>query len=390
MATRASSYYADSAVPLGRSQSTRTEQRQDPRSVRRTSHGSGVPTQNGSRSSQPSRSGREPRPNWDDSSDRAFAYEQYEDDDGNGVVAEIVSRSQGVMRTLLHKTGVEKRRNSQRAEALHDELLTPVKNGVVAVFARKGGVGKTAISAYLGLTLAQARVGRVLTVDADADSGSLGWMLAPEVRPMLNTLVSSPRHPQQLRDFRPFVERVPEGVDVIACEPFEGGELVTDRLASAVQSMRDAYAFSVLDIGAAVATPVGDAMLSAAGVGVLVVGSSIDGVRAAERTLSWLAKRERESGRKLPIIAVLNGVSDEVDTKELMRIENLFASRCDAFVEIPWDPHLSSGSPVVSLDELTKPTQLAFLELAAAIVGVSRSRRAGSSHGGDRSHAALR
>lgn len=354
MTTNYNDYYADSAVPL-----TGTNRRLGPTSDRRP-------------------------PQFDEDWERPSRRSPRSEPDDTGAMGDLLSRSQAVFRTVLSKTGLDAHIASKKIEELQARMQAPVRNGTVAVFARKGGVGKTTVAAYLGMTLREHRGGRIAAVDGDSDSGSLGWMLAPEVRPMLNALSNAKPMPRNASELRRYMERTPEGLDVVAVEPSEYATINTPGLRQALRSIRDEYDFAMLDVGPSAACPQGEVMLDTAAVGVLVIGPSIDGVRAAERALSWLDRRERMQGHHLPVIAVLNGVSDEVDAKELMRIEKLFAAKCDAFVEIPWDLHLSSGSPIVDLDELSKRTQIAFLELAAAVIAQASHSRHSSLRGSDR------
>lgn len=266
------------------------------------------------------------------------------------------------------------------------QVRRPVVDGTVAVFSRKGGVGKTTISAYLGLTLASERGGRIVALDGDAEAGSLGWLLAPKAPSTLAALASSEPMPSDYATIRRYTTSTPEGLEVIVGDPAEMGPISTIGLESLVDQLSRHYDVSVFDTGAGVTRATGRVLVNAARVLLLVMGPSVDSVRAAERTLAWLDERPGEAARvNAQVIAVINGIPSNAKQAHIDRIASHFSDRCSAVVRIPWDAHLAAGNTSVSLDRLAKPTRRAFLELAATTTrSLARPQKRTAAAGGRR------
>ena len=263
----------------------------------------------------------------------------------------------------------------------------PVTDGTIAVFSRKGGVGKTTISAYLGTTLAVERGGRIMALDGDAEAGSLGWLLAPDAPSTLAALASADPIPNDYAGLRHYTTTTPEGLEVIVGDPAEMGPISNIGLEAVSKQLARHYDLSIFDTGAGVTRATGRVLVNSARVLLLVMGPSVDSVRAAERTLAWLDERPGEAADpNVQVIAVINGIPTNAKASHVDRIESHFANRCAAVVRIPWDAHLASGSSTVSLERLAKPTRQAFLELAATTVGTlaRASRRPAASIGARR------
>jgi len=264
--------------------------------------------------------------------------------------------------------------SDRRTEELRAMLRSPLTDGTVAVFSRKGGVGKTTISAYLGLTLATERGGRIVALDGDAEAGSLGWLLAPRAPSTLAALASAHPIPDDYAGLRRYTTKTAEGLEVIVGDPAEMGPISTSGLEVVAQQLSRHYDISIFDTGAGVTRATGRALVGSARVLLLVMGPSVDSVRAAERTLAWLDERPEGLGEDVKVIAVINGISANIKASHIDKIENHFADRCDAVVRIPWDAHLGAGSSTVALDRLNKHTRKAFLELAATTVNTLADR----------------
>ena len=259
--------------------------------------------------------------------------------------------------------------HQQELAKLQRKMRRPVTNGTVAVFSRKGGVGKTTISAYLGLTLATERGGRVVALDGDAEAGSLGWLLAPRAPSTLAALASAQPIPSDYAEIRRYTTSTPEGLEVIVGDPAEMGPISTIGLEAVAGQLARHYDMSIFDTGAGVTRATGRVLVQAARTLLLVMSPSVDSVRAAERTLAWLEERPGEAAnRNARVIAVINGIPSSAKRGHVERIESHFNERCSAVVRIPWDQHLATGSSSVSLDLLSKQTREAFIELAATTI----------------------
>lgn len=268
---------------------------------------------------------------------------------------------------------------------LHKMIRRPVTDGTIAVFSRKGGVGKTTISAYLGLTLAQERGGRIVTLDGDAEAGSLGWLLAPRAPSTLAALASAAPTPANYAELRRYTTSTPEGLEVIVGEPAEVGPISVTGLEAVAAQLSRHYDVSIFDTGAGVTRATGRVLVNRARTLLLVMSPSADSVRAAERTLAWLDERPGEAmNEDANVIAVINGIPAGAKASHVERIESHFSERCSAVVRIPWDAHLATGSSNVSLDLLSKETRQGFLELAATSVATLSRRQRSNGHSGAR------
>lgn len=252
------------------------------------------------------------------------------------------------------------------AETLH-HIRLPIHGGTIGVFSRKGGVGKTTVAAYLGLTLASLRRGNVIAVDGDDATSSLGWLMDPRASGTLDAIAHMQPLPTTPQAFAPFIGHTREGLDVI---PGDDTDQPVDEatLTGVIDNLVRSYDLSIFDTGNAAAFSSGRALLNRSRVVLLVTGTSVDSVRAAERALSWL--HQREDARNSQIITVLNGIPSGMHESQIANIEYLFADRCAAVARLPWDEHLAGGTKSASLDQLAKPTQQAFQQLAATTVHV--------------------
>jgi MinD-like ATPase involved in chromosome partitioning or flagellar assembly len=259
--------------------------------------------------------------------------------------------------------------HEQALQATARNIRRPVVDGKVAIFSRKGGVGKTTISAYLGLTLATERGGRIIALDGDAEAGSLGWLLAPRAPSTLAALASATPTPSDYEEIRRYTTTTPEGLDVVVGDPAEMGPVSVTGLEAVSRQLGRHYDMSIFDTGAGVTRASGRVLINSARTLLLVMSPSTDSVRAAERTLAWLDERPGEAANpNAKVIAVINGVPSNANKGHIEEIESHFSERCNGVVQIPWDAHLATGSSSVSLELLAKPTREAFVGLAATVV----------------------
>lgn len=284
---------------------------------------------------------------------------------------------------LLKTTGLNVGASAEErlAAANLAKMRQKVSEGSIAVFSRKGGVGKTTISAYLSTTLASLRGGRIVALDGDAEAGSLGWLLAPKAPATLNALAQAAPSITDYRQLRNFVTTTDEGLDVIVGEAAENGVLSAAGMQAVADQVSRHYDLSIFDTGAGVTRATGAVLVHQARVLLLVMGPSVDSVRAAERTLAWLEERPGVAAHpNAQVIAVINGIPSDAKETHIQRIESHFADRCAAVARIPWDASLAQGTTDVSLEALSKDTRLAFENLAATTVNVlsQKGQKAGN------------
>jgi MinD-like ATPase involved in chromosome partitioning or flagellar assembly len=256
------------------------------------------------------------------------------------------------------------------SEKLLEQVRFPLHDATVGIFSRKGGVGKTTITAYLGLTLATLRHRPIIALDGDSEAGSLGWLLAPNAPSTLDALAGAQPMPTSRQEFARYVAHTKSGLDVVLGDTGEQTPVSEKGLRHAVHNLSKSYDMSLFDTGSGVTHGTGRTLINNSRVLLLVMGTSVDSVRAAERTLAWLDEREDAGTPPTTVIAVINGIPSNMRLSQIQQIEHLFTDRCAAVVRIPFDEHLAGGTTSADLALLTKPTQQEFQQLAATTVRV--------------------
>lgn len=238
----------------------------------------------------------------------------------------------------------------------------------VPVLSRKGGVGKTTITALLGMALADVRTDRVLAVDANPDRGTLADRVPKQTRSTVRDIVLRAPELAEVDALAEHLSRDGTGLDVAAsdadpllAEAFdEGGYNVVADVVS------PHYGIVLTDCGTGLVHPVMRATLRRADSVVVVSGGSIDEARLASETLTWLEANGYAHLVPNAVVA-LNASTQGTDLDKLLDIEDHFRSRVRAVVRIPYDPELAAGS-VVRYDVLKPFTRASARDLAALVV----------------------
>jgi MinD-like ATPase involved in chromosome partitioning or flagellar assembly len=135
------------------------------------------------------------------------------------------------------------------------------------------------------------------------------------------------------------------------------------------------YSIVLTDCGTGIVHSVMRATLQRADSIVVVSGGSVDEVRLASETLTWLDLNGYEHLVQDAVVAI-NTATQGTQLVKLEEIESHFASRVREVVRIPYDPVLAAGS-VVQYHELKPLTRLAARTLASFVVeGIPAQRRA--------------
>jgi ATPases involved in chromosome partitioning len=238
----------------------------------------------------------------------------------------------------------------------------------VPVLSRKGGVGKTTITALLGMALADVRGDRVLAVDANPDRGTLADRVPRQTRSTVRDIVLHAPELADADELAVHLSRDVTGLDVAAsdadpllAEAFDDGgyNVVADVVSPH-------YGIVVTDCGTGVVHSVMRATLQRADAVVVVSGGSIDEARLASETLTWLEANGYSDLVANGVVA-LNASTQGTDLDKLHDIEEHFRSRVRAVVRIPYDPELAAGS-VVRYEALRPFTRASARALAALVV----------------------
>ncbi len=238
----------------------------------------------------------------------------------------------------------------------------------VPVLTRKGGVGKTTITALLGMALADAREDRVIAVDANPDRGTLSERVNKQTRATVRDIVTMAPTITTFNDFTAMVSRDETRLDILASD--------TDPLLSEAFDENDYnvvadlaarfYSIVLTDCGTGIVHSVMRATLQRADSVVIVSGGSVDEARLASETLTWLEANGYGDLVKNAIVA-LNTATQGTNLVKLEEIEAHFKSRVREIVRIPYDPQLAAGS-VINFKDLKPLTRSAARELAAMVM----------------------
>lgn len=234
----------------------------------------------------------------------------------------------------------------------------------VAVTSLKGGVGKTTVTACLGLALAEHRGDRILALDANPDAGTLADRLTGHsdrtVRDLLDDLRSIDSWTAVSR-YTSLAGRL----QVLASEqdPAAGEAFTRDEYLRADEVLARFFSVMLTDSGTGMVHSAMSGTLDVADSLVVVGAPTVDGAGRASKTLDWLVAHRREALVAEAVVVLVGRGSREIDAAGL---REHFAQRCRAVVEVPHDPHLATGGRIDPA-RLRPATRDAFLELAAAV-----------------------
>jgi putative peptide zinc metalloprotease protein len=277
----------------------------------------------------------------------------------------------GWRRVLYWLTGGRINPGPGPAEVAERQLMARAKTRIagcrsIAVISRKGGVGKTTTTLMLGHTFASLRGDRVVALDGNPDAGSLGYRVRRETVATVTNLLADEREIVRYADIRAYTNQAPTRLEVVASDddPRITKALGEEDYRRAIGLLERHYNLICLDTGTGVLESATKGILQLADQIVVVMGPSLDSARTASSTLDWL----NENGHAELVgsaVAVINAVRGE-GLVEVEKIEEHFAGRCRAVVQVPWDPHLDAGAET-QVERLRPSTRRAYLEAAAAV-----------------------
>ncbi len=269
----------------------------------------------------------------------------------------------------LHLVNLGDSRAVRERKELDARIAKKFEGGTrfVPILTRKGGVGKTTITAILGMAMAEVREDQIIAVDANPDRGTLSERVNKQTRATVRDAVTKAAAITSFNDFTELVSRDETRLDVLASdtdpmlsEAFDENDYnVVADLASRF------YSVMLTDCGTGIVHSVMRATLQRADAIVIVSGGSIDEARLASETLTWLEANGYGELAKNSVVAINTGTQG-TNLVKLEEIEAHFQSRVREIVRIPYDQHLASGS-VINFKELAPLTRDAARELAAIV-----------------------
>ncbi|MFD5215231.1 MinD/ParA family protein [Microbacterium sp. NPDC058345] len=269
-------------------------------------------------------------------------------------------------------------RKARERKQLTARIAAPLTGSArfVPVLSRKGGVGKTTVTALLGMALADARDDRVIAVDANPDRGTLAERVVGTPAKSVRDLVRAQHAIRGFHDISALVARDETRLDVLASD-------ADPRVAEAFgdSGYRDVatvaaqyYSLVLTDSGTGIVHSVMAATLDLADQLVIVSGLSVDEARLASETLTWL-ETNGHAALARDAIVVLNQSTPGAPLVRLSELETHFATRAKHVLRIPYDPQIAGGG-AIDFAGLQPQTRQAARELAAALIEGLRARAA--------------
>lgn len=274
-----------------------------------------------------------------------------------------------VYAVTFHGVNLGDSRKARERKAVDARIAKNFEGGTrfVPVLTRKGGVGKTTMTALIGMALATVREDRIIAIDANPDRGTLAERVSKQTRATVRDVVTRAASINGFTDFSTLVSRDETRLDVLASD--------TDPMLSEAFDENDYnvvadlvtryYDIALTDCGTGIVHSVMRATLQRADSIVIVSGGSIDESRLASETLTWLEANGYGDLVKNAIVAINTGTQG-TNLVKLEEIEDHFRSRVRDTVRIPYDAHLAAGS-AISFKELQPITRDAARELAALV-----------------------
>ncbi|WP_433294131.1 AAA family ATPase [Pseudonocardia sp. CA-142604] len=235
----------------------------------------------------------------------------------------------------------------------------------IAVSSLKGGVGKTTVSACLGLVLAENRGDRVIALDANPDAGTLADRLTTETAVTVRSLLDNIAATHSLTDVARYTSLAGR-LQVLASEqdPAMSEAFNRTEYEQVCEVITRFYNVVITDSGTGLVHSAMEGTLALADSLVIVGAPTVDGASRASKTLDWLiAHGHGQQVADSVVVLSCDRMSKEVDLK---RVRGHFEARCREVVEVPHDPHLATGGRI-ELARLRPATHDAFLHLAALL-----------------------
>jgi MinD-like ATPase involved in chromosome partitioning or flagellar assembly len=269
-------------------------------------------------------------------------------------------------------------KRAQQRKALSARIAAPLPGTArfVPVLSRKGGVGKTTVTALLGMALADSREDMVIAVDANPDRGTLADRIARTNSKTVRDLVRIHDQVTGYHDISAVVSRDATRLDVLASDADPRvSEAFSDEDYDQVASVAAHYYSLVLtDTGTGIVHSVMSATLDRADTIVVVAGLSVDEARLASETLTWL-EANGHADKVREAVVVLNQSTPGSPMVRLDELEAHFRTRVAHVLRIPYDARIAAGS-AITFAALQPETRQAARELAAIVVEGLRAQAA--------------
>lgn len=259
------------------------------------------------------------------------------------------------------------------------QLLGPVRH--VAIWAQKGGVGKTTTTTGLGIALASNRTDRVLALDVNPDGGSLATRVPStspnnilDLRDVLRRGYVTPA------DFENYVNMAAHRLESIVMppgrkpeEPLSGEDY--EMIADAIQG-RYQYRIILTDCGTNLTDSVMSGVLDRTDQLIVVTSTKQDEASVVSGGLEGLARQGYAHLVREAITVVVEKAPEDSKSTAVMRreraedgraIRDYFSKVAGSLFTIPYDSHISRGS-ILDPTKISEEARTAYLEVAREVV----------------------
>ncbi|MFJ9608064.1 MinD/ParA family protein [Kitasatospora sp. NPDC101176] len=264
--------------------------------------------------------------------------------------------------------GLARGEREHERERLTATIRTPLHRSFrIAVVGLKGGVGKTSATLALGSVLAGTRADKVIAVDANPDTGTLGRRIHRETPATIQDLLAAAPGISGYMDVRRFTSLTPSGLEVIAnhADPAVANGFGGEDYRRLVELLSRQYPIVLSDCGTGLLHGSTRAVLDLADQLVVTATTGVDGASSADSTLEWLRANgyAHLAERSVTLISGIRAGGRSIRVEELVAH---FERRCRGVVVLPFDEHLALGGEFDPA-KLRPRTRRSYLELTALV-----------------------
>lgn len=262
------------------------------------------------------------------------------------------------------------------------DIQTPIREVKhVAVWAQKGGVGKTTTTAALGITTAQHRTDKILALDVNPDGGSLAIRVPSTTRYNILDLRDALRSGYVApNDFDRYVNHAAHRLDSIVMPPGEKvhkDQILTGddyKMIAEVLEKRYPYKIIFTDCGTNLTDSVMDGVIPRADQLIVVTTTVMDEATVTAGGLEALAASGYADLVSNAITVVVNKAPRDPNAEVQREIEATASTIREHFqkitselISVPYDPRIRIGG-IFDPAQVSKEFNTARLELARATV----------------------
>jgi len=226
------------------------------------------------------------------------------------------------------------------------QARTPIQGrcALVAVLSRKGGVGKSTVTALLTSTFGLLRADAVVALDAATEVGNLADRLVVDGVRLTTRDLARAGEVEGRADISRYTVCDPQSRLEVVAAPLEGEAILSRGEAERLLGvLARTHNLVLADAGATLAEPATALVVERAEQAVVVTTPAADAVRLACRALDHL---ERLRGREFVERSCVVVVNAAPDARSAEQVGRVFAERGVAWLPVRFDRHLARGGRI--------------------------------------------